>query len=1059
MNLKRKFSRILSLSVVLCLLLSFAIPVSAETADIALTYLNADNSAIHLEFNNGAKVADLGNKLSLFANGLSVNYTLKETVAGTVSDATYGNGASSADNSAVLDSGVTYTIVPTGGITFDVPYTVKVAEGLATLDGTCALSTQIVKNVIVREIFTEDFTNDYSVGNVYNTFTPNTASYDNQTLKLNKNANVNFAVSVVRVGTNDVNFANTTIGAKDFATKYAKGEGKENTTISVKVKAASDSETNKFMFITNWLTSVTHQWDMATMYTPQFTTFTVENNKEMTVTSRYGTTNADENKNDATYSKKQVSYKKTLADGTYKIPSDKFIEVKVSELDGKIKTFIDNTNIVNLKNATNASKGMFAFKIANVDYYVDDICMTKMEEYVIPVLEYKGVTADENGAVIEMSARMDVNALKNAITFTKDGEAADFTLTEVPGEGFKYLLVPAGGVMLDASYAFTIAAGIASSDGLTQPMEEAVSGDFMVSLDPLTVSYFDADASAINLELSHDVVLNTLKSAISLTENGKPIDFTVTDGTITNTTSQGGLVKKTYQIVPTGGMKFETAYKLNIPKGLISSDGEANLKANFEKLFKVEKILYDAFNYANDEILNDAWLRYNNHNHGIENGAVKYTTKNTTEGYMLAHPYGGGVGALIGDSGMKASQFSRTFMQTQKNYTVQADFKVLDPTQNYTVSLLALHKGIPETASGEYNSFNYRMRYGAVHDIIRYQMSSQVGIQSRVRTFYTKYKADGGFDDDEFEPLSDTKKAEAINANKISKSGWVASLTTPALSADEYKTVRLSVRDGYVKGYLGNINTVSYFDENIVNATGGAGFVLKGAEDQVIYIDNMYITRMVDLLPVYPQIATGTENVELNTVYKLSAGGALETNSVSTSTVKVKTDDGYLLATDYTVGYENDIIAITFKKNLLDKTWYYVELNGVKFAGAEEASNFEITSFKTQPVAFEVDEFKATNAQGAPVTISEAVGNTTVKAVVKNNRLPENQTFVVSVCIYDETNKLVAVQAVPANIAAGADAVAQVTYNFEAGHTYKAKCFVWSDFENMTEVLEEETIE
>ena len=155
-----KFKRIMSLMIAFIMVMSLGVGVSAST-ELEVTYLNADNSAIHIEFSNGVEVSNLSNFLTLTSEGEEVSYTVKETVAGTVGNAVYANGASASDNAATYDNGTTYTIVPNDGLDMGKPYVIMIGAGLASADASLSLTSDIKKIIKVREIFTEDFSKNY----------------------------------------------------------------------------------------------------------------------------------------------------------------------------------------------------------------------------------------------------------------------------------------------------------------------------------------------------------------------------------------------------------------------------------------------------------------------------------------------------------------------------------------------------------------------------------------------------------------------------------------------------------------------------------------------------------------------------------------------------------------------------------------------------------------------------------------------------------------------------------------------------------------------------------
>ena len=77
-----KMRKLLTLMLSLCIILSSVVmPVSVMAADsLEISYWNADNSAIHLEFNGGKAVANLADYLTIKEDGKVVSYTIKETV-------------------------------------------------------------------------------------------------------------------------------------------------------------------------------------------------------------------------------------------------------------------------------------------------------------------------------------------------------------------------------------------------------------------------------------------------------------------------------------------------------------------------------------------------------------------------------------------------------------------------------------------------------------------------------------------------------------------------------------------------------------------------------------------------------------------------------------------------------------------------------------------------------------------------------------------------------------------------------------------------------------------
>jgi len=120
----------------------------------------------------------------------------------------------------------------------------------------------------------------------------------------------------------------------------------------------------------------------------------------------------------------------------------------------------------------------------------------------------------------------------------------------------------------------------------------------------VTVEYWNADSTKITIDLSKEVDEAVLKAATTVTQNGTPVEFTVskkskiTDGTATDTASSDAKIElaamiptteTTYEIAPANGLNFTDLYSITVGSAVTGSDA-------WNKNFKVKKLWKEDFN-------------------------------------------------------------------------------------------------------------------------------------------------------------------------------------------------------------------------------------------------------------------------------------------------------------------------------------------------------------------------------------------------------------------------------------------------------------------------------
>jgi len=199
----------------------------------------------------------------------------------------------------------------------------------------------------------------------------------------------------------------------------------------------------------------------------------------------------------------------------------------------------------------------------------------------------------------------------------------------------------------------------------------------------LTINSFEADTDAITIYPSAEVNTDALKSAITLTEAGAAVEFSVSKvDTVSGYKTSTQSTAPAYKITKADSFECNKIYNLTINE-LLSVDSSAMMRDAFKKTFKIEEILIDDFSGDTSK-----WALVqatgNNEYHGnntlnIKDGKLQMLTGETNSYNHVLLP----------------ADYENMF--ALEDYTVEFDYTTINEGDNYRfISFGLTTKALPD---------------------------------------------------------------------------------------------------------------------------------------------------------------------------------------------------------------------------------------------------------------------------------------------------------------------------------------------------------------------------
>lgn len=532
-----KMKKLLSIVLAALMILSSVSIVSANTTeDLTITYWNADSTKITLDFSEEVDVTELTNAITLTLGGVDVPFTVAKkdkTVTTTIpDDATFATAATV--KPLTSDADVTYTITPNGGVSFGVVYTLTVAAGLQSADDSAALASEWKKGIKLNKLWIEDF-DDYTDTDatpwyISGATTSSLVADANggKALYLTKNGSGLGYIRPIKSTSENKNysFADTnTLAATYWASNSNASMMKDyNIELDAKIQTASDMTYQHYIRI--GMNGIGHDTNMqygangivagvgaygsaqrlyANTFNQNSTGYAYASTYEYEANGANMETNSDWMKTlggaqysfeDASTEEKEVGGHSSLLKNTNSgdlndtdFTNDLTNKLIMSVKEKNIRLNVNDNGFISYNYSADDNGTLPTTKGNGLPYIVfssnggvdskyvfDNIIVTKAEEVVLRDVTVSYWNADSSKIIIDLSSDVDVNALKNKLTLTKNGEEIAYTITEKTktatgtdtlalDTATTYVIVPTGGMTVNDIYGVVIESGIAAEDG------------------------------------------------------------------------------------------------------------------------------------------------------------------------------------------------------------------------------------------------------------------------------------------------------------------------------------------------------------------------------------------------------------------------------------------------------------------------------------------------------------------------------------------------------------------------------------------------------------------
>jgi len=235
--------------------------------------------------------------------------------------------------------------------------------------------------------------------------------------------------------------------------------------------------------------------------------------------------------------------------------------------------------------------------------------------------------------------------------------------------------------------------------------------------------------------------------------------------------------------------------------------------------------------------------------------------------------------------------------------------------------------------------------------------------------------------------------------------------------------------------YINGAKVIDYTNENGYTAAGAPEIILFG-NNATYQFDNIKITKMVEAVDVSVD-GQDTKNVAVDAPLTLKFSKDINLNTLQTTCFSIQN------AGEFTVkAIDTNTVQIDFAQPLAYKTEYTITISdSLKPVQSGNYIYSELT-FKTLPSAFDLDSFTFENG--------------VAKAIIKNNRKPEDVTFMATIAIYNQNNKMLDIAGGIYNLSEGETQTIEKDFQqLVADGTY-VKCYVWDGMDRMKTLFEKE---
>ncbi len=424
---------------------------------VSVTYLNADSTKIMIDLSAEVAVAKLQSDITLTKGGSPVSFTLvkkpasKETTHGMTANTNY-----------------SYVIKPEGGVEFDVIYNLNIA------------GTDCNKLFTVEELWKDDF-------QTYSGDTGATTSWRNGTLYVDGADKYLQVSGMAGKGVYPYYDAHNFSTYGMTATKFFDAARLATTDYSVEAKVKFDESNATNINRTLQISMQTDRSESVGKWGKPGFCGGAQYYKNAAGTSEYNKMflNAYQKyaSNDGRQGIGTMQDNMKDCDGVtvdeQTLDAD-WTALSMSVKGNNAKVFAGEDAFANYNHTIDLSTGYGAVVFvtrSSGTFYIDDVIATKMTELTFGNLEIPYWNADSTKIMLDLSAEVDADALKNAITLTKDETTSvtDFTVVKKPASkettrgmtantNYSYVIKPAGGITFGSIYEISIAAGLSATD-------------------------------------------------------------------------------------------------------------------------------------------------------------------------------------------------------------------------------------------------------------------------------------------------------------------------------------------------------------------------------------------------------------------------------------------------------------------------------------------------------------------------------------------------------------------------------------------------------------------
>ncbi len=531
------------------------------------------------------------------------------------------------------------------------------------------------------------------------------------------------------------------------------------------------------------------------------------------------------------------------------------------------------------------------------------------------------------------------------------------------------------------------------------------SGISAFAADPLELVSWDADGDFITLDFNQ--AINITDSVIELFQDGEAVEFTLEKADTNSYVQADGVSSRyTYLLTPVDGMVIDAEYEMTLVD-VKSSDGESSVTDNY-KMFTVAEIA------SNDALVNIKAVSYAVANTWGRDGdrlvIDPFTTGSSNMGnWALA-------GALVGNDTTdahylpKSNAIKGSQNWTEKDYTMKVTFKETN------LSRLTVMMGIArslELISGDTNTTT------DVTAIRTYDYANMTGAHDSAF-----YLVDG---------LSTRTNNPGLKAN-------FERTKAPNLNYEAGVEFKLSSKDDVVRFFVDG----KKFMDAAVEVEPGHPFFACHSNNKTSSSANTTVELydfQVTQCRVVLESSLDKDVVEPADTVTVSIAEALESADIVLLDAEGNEVENY----EATLSGDGSQATISFS-DLVYRGEYKIVFKSAKVAGGANVSvrsnTITVVDPPTEIYSFGVDG-------------DAFEGTVNVEAVIANNTQPEDFAFTVTVAIYDNDGKMVAVNGSALVLATGESCtIAVENFVCDPEKTYTAKCFVWDSLLGMNTIYE-----